>query len=515
MQVAVRPVVIGSSALLASGLIAVTPVVSPPVSPRVSDANVRLTTSATDAIDALLSGLAGGTPVASLSTLTGDLTTINDSLGLTSLLGVADTGLSNLSSLLTELNFGNLVTGIDLGGLQNIPYNIIADIFNIPYTESLALQEYAYALGPAGSEGGVAGWIPPGATLSNGGVDVTDGQEYYALGGTGSWWQESMGNTWGWDNGNWPQVDALIHFVLPLQWTEGLTQSIQSVAQSSFIDGSAVNCEFECANVVGYLGGWLTHLGNVFSSTYPVTQTDTIGQNVGGVINVGPPGFEESAIWSGQQVPINPLTETFQAIWQNAIENPSSNPIELPNLDSLLTNAELFAYDVVHDFNPFIEGSFLYWGAPTLYSIPALIGGLVHTSSLGLIPNEFANTAIGWPANGAMPVDGYSMGPASLPGNLAEGFTYLAKGLLNYLNPATYLPGAIPGAATDPGATALGALGDPTALLGDLNSLLPNLETDLTSMLGPNLGADLATMFPQLATDLGSWFPDLASTLVP
>ena len=58
-----------------------------------------------------------------------------------------------------------------------------------------------------------------------------------------------MGNTWGWDNGNWPQVDALIHFVLPLQWTEGLADTVQSVGQSSLIDGSVVNCEFQCSDV--------------------------------------------------------------------------------------------------------------------------------------------------------------------------------------------------------------------------------------------------------------------------
>jgi hypothetical protein len=143
----------------------------------------------------------------------------------------------------------------------------------------------------------VAGWIPPGATVADSGVDpITD---QYTLGGTGSWWMESIGNTWGWDNGNWPQVDALVHFFLPFQWTEGLTESIQSVAQSAFIDGSGVNCEFECSNVLGYLGGWLTNLGNVFSSTYPTTQTDTIPTDGAssptfpdGVVNVGPDGSE-------------------------------------------------------------------------------------------------------------------------------------------------------------------------------------------------------------------------------
>jgi hypothetical protein len=454
MREAARPVVIGGSALIASGLIAVTPVASPLDLHRVSSAAVRL-------VDAS-SGLLG-----------------------------------------------------DLGGLLNIPYNIFADIVNIPYTESLALQEYAYALGPAGSTGGVEGWIPPGATVADGGaVTAPDGGLEYALGGTGSWWQESIGNTWGWDNGNWPQLDALWHFFLPLQWTEGLTESIQSVAQSSFIDGSAVNCEFECSDLLGYFGGWLTHLGNVFSSTYPVTQTDTIGSNVPGVINVGPLGSEDTAIWSGQQVSINPLLETFEAIWQNAVESPSSNPIMLPNIGDVFDSAVKLGSDLINDFDPFIEGSFVYWGADTLYSIPSAIGGLVHDLSLGLIPNEFV-----LPNNGAEPLSGYTDNLGSLLPGLTQGFQYLVNGLEQYFNPSTWAAGAADAstaaAASADASTLLGSLGDSSTLMSDLSSLMPNLSTDLASMLGANLGTDLASIFPQLSADLSSSFPDLAAALIP
>ena len=198
MSVAARPFVIGGSALIASSLIAVTPVVAPPDLHRVSNAAVRL-------VDA-----------------------------------------TACSTFRTT-------------------YSPTSSTF--PYTESQALAEYAYALGPAGSIGGVEGWIPPGATVADGGVSPGD---FYTEGGTGSWWMESIGNTWGWDDGNWPQVDAMMHFVLPLQWTEGLAESVQSIAQSSFIDGSqSANCEFQCSNLLGYLGGWITHLGNVFSLDIP------------------------------------------------------------------------------------------------------------------------------------------------------------------------------------------------------------------------------------------------------
>ena len=111
----------------------------------------------------------------------------------TSALGSIDP-LSALGGLslpdLGSLDLGSLFAD---GSLLNIPYNLFADVVNIPYYESLALQEYAYALGPAApvGGGGVPGWIPPGASVENGGV-IGD---LYALGGTGSWYGESIGNT--------------------------------------------------------------------------------------------------------------------------------------------------------------------------------------------------------------------------------------------------------------------------------------------------------------------------------
>ena len=69
---------------------------------------------------------------------------------------------------------------------------------------------------------------------------------------------ESIGNTWGWDDGNWPQVAAISNFLLPFSFTDSITGNLlQSFAQSEFIDGAHIGCEFECANPLGYLGGWL------------------------------------------------------------------------------------------------------------------------------------------------------------------------------------------------------------------------------------------------------------------
>ncbi len=478
MQAAGRRFVMGGVALAGASLIAVTPIASPPDLHRVSDAAVRLTTTGID----LLAGL-------------GDL--------------------------------GGL---LDSGSPLNIPYDLFINTLNIPYYESLALQEYAYALGPAGSVGGVPDWIPPGATIADHGVDPSTGE--YALGGTGSWWEESMGNTWGWDNGNYPQVDGLIHFLLPFQFTESLDQTIQSFAQSAFIDGSGVNCEFECADVVGYLGGWLTHLGNVFSSTYPVTQTDTIGQNVGSVINVGPPGTEDTAIWSDQPNTLNVLAP-LEALWNNITQSPEQDLLMPIDFTGVLDNLGKLGSDFLNDFNPLIDGSFVYWGASNLYTIPALIGGLIHTFTLGLIPNEFANTAIGWLPNGAEPVSGYTDGPAQLLPNLADGVRVPGEGSAQLPGPQHIPPRCIRGGRqrTSPDLTALldpasasalpaDLLGsfDPSTLSTDLlGSFDPStLSTDLLAAFDPTtLATDLSTLLSNEATNAGATLaPDLVQNLL-
>ena len=106
MSVAARPFVIGGSALIASSLIAVTPVVAPPDLHRVS----------------------------------------------------------------TQLCVWSMPTPSSTFRTTSSPTSS-----TFPYMESQALAEYAYALGPAGSIGGVEGWIPPGATVADGGVDAQRG----------------------------------------------------------------------------------------------------------------------------------------------------------------------------------------------------------------------------------------------------------------------------------------------------------------------------------------------------
>jgi hypothetical protein len=430
MQAAVRPYVTAGVALAGASLIAVTPIAAP-VERHVSTAPVRLTTG-------------GGDILTDLGNLGGLTTDLGD--------------LGNLGGLTTDLgslaNFGGL---LDSGSLLNIPYNLFADVVNIPYEESLALQEEAYALGPAGATGGVAGWLPPG-TLG------TDG--LYTEGGTGSWYMESLGNTWGWDDGNWPQVAAISNFLLPFKFTDPITGDLlQSFAQSEFIDGASIGCEFECANPLGYLGGWLhgdTPLTSLLSpGTFPTTLEDSVGgtgttnlfylfdqlispnsgDNVPPVMPPVPPG---DVIWSGQPGAQINLLEPLQAIAGNLTASPSADPIQFPDLGSVFSNALTLGKDIVNDFSPFVEGSFLWWGAPTDYSIPTAIAGTI-TDFTG-IPNQF-----GFPIDqplGSEPLStGYTSNPLDLPGGFAQGLQYFldgnggtaGNGLLGYLNPEIYL----------------------------------------------------------------------------
>ena len=548
MHASARPYAIAGSALLTSGMIAVMPVVQPAAS-RVANMDVRL-------VDAN----------SLLTDVTGALGNLDP---LTSLGGLS---LPDLGSL----DLG----GLNLDGIQNIPYNLFADVVNIPYEESLALQEEAYALGPAGLPGGVPGWIPPGVPGFG-----TDG--LYPLGGTGSWYMESLGNTWGWDDGNWPQVAAISNFLLPFSFTDSITGNLlESFAQSEFIDGAHIGCEFECANPLGYLGGWLhgdTSLTSLLSpgATFPTTLEDSVGDtgytnlfylfgqltspNTGG--EVPAPG---DVIWSGQSGAQINLLEPLQAIAGNLTASPSADPIQFPDLGSVFSNALTLGEDILKDFSPLEEGSFLWWGAPTDYSIPTAIAGTI-TDFTG-IPNQF-----GFPGDqtlGSEPLSGYTSNPLDLPGGFAQGLQYFldgnggtaGNGLLGYLNPEIYLyalqndisiltnpdkllaalplvgylglgdnvagafaPGSLFGTfeppvgstvvggpldlgSFDPG-TLLGGALDPSTLTTDLSGLLggaldpSTLTTDLTSMLGGAL--DPTT----LTTDLSALLPNVGADL--
>ena len=120
----------------------------------------------------------------------------------------------------------------------------------------------------------------------------------------------------------------------------------------------------------------------------------------------------------------------------------------------VLPNLALLGKDVLNDFDPFIEGSFVYWGADSLYSIPSayrwtgprrLVG--LDSKRIRLLPN-----------NGAEPIGGYTDGPAQLLPNLETGFQYLVDGLIKYV---AWTPTAVASAADASTAAAAAAARTP------------------------------------------------------
>ena len=80
------------------------------------------------------------------------------------LVGASMIAVTPVTPSLPGLPVEQTATRLLASSIANIPVNLVITMANIPYYESLALQEYAYALGPAGTTGGVPGWIPPGTT---------------------------------------------------------------------------------------------------------------------------------------------------------------------------------------------------------------------------------------------------------------------------------------------------------------------------------------------------------------
>jgi hypothetical protein len=419
------------------------------------------------------------------------------------LVGASVIAVTPVTPSLPSLPVEQPATRLLASSIANIPLNLVIMAANIPYYQSLAIQEYAYALGPAGATGGVPGWIPPGT--QDGGVDPgPDGvrgtaDDLYASGGTGSWYMQSIGNTWGWDNGNWPQLAAILHFFLPFAFTLSLAEQLQIFAQAELPDGSGVNCEFQCADLWGYLvEGWLSPqvplTALLSGTTFPTYQTNTMGQDSPtGIINVGPPGAEQVAIWSGEPAQLNPLAP-LQALAANLTADPADNPIMLPDPATLIESVIKLSNGINYTgFNPFVQGSFLYWGAPTLYSVPAAIGGLVQTFTG--IPNQFLIPP--WQPNGREPITGYTASLPQLVEGLPQGFEYLLRGLLGYVSPtlAADLSGPL---------DALGNLGTVPAKLLESTDIpdLWLLATTAAPMALANLNTQVAQFLSSLVSGL-------------
>ena len=167
----------------------------------------------------------------------------------------------------------------------------------------------------------------------DGAVMGPDGKLYYARGGTGSWWRESpTGNTWGWEDGNWPQMAAIAHAIFPTAFALPIVQQLEVFAEAEYIAGANVNCEFDCADVLGYLGRWL-----MFSTPLPDLLSGTTYPNTVNAYNPADPDNPLQPFWAGDEgARLEPL-KALQAIAEYLMQDPSENPVILPDPGEVLS----------------------------------------------------------------------------------------------------------------------------------------------------------------------------------
>ncbi|MGH3562694.1 MAG: hypothetical protein ACRDTN_13070, partial [Mycobacterium sp.] len=334
-------------------------------------------------------------------------------------------GTETLTDALTaDLNYFDWSSLLDPQTLQNIAQNLYIDILNTPYNWWQAVNTYATAgLGYPGVVGtdvnpatltpedydpqhpnpvltgsaGDPGQYPVSAPI---GLPDENGNPAFVpigIGGTGSWWMESAGNTWGWDEGNFGQVLGLSNMVVPIpQFSTPFAYELQAFGMQQIV-ANPLACPFECPDLLGYLGRWFNVPLN--DAVTGVEVGKNFGADFGGGTatdpndtSIDPMGIPIS--WAGQTVQFDPFF--FITSFLNSLAmDPTTSGNTIADYSQWLTDPSSFVQpflldlqDVVNDFNPFVDGSFIYWGAPTMYTVPALLAGLV--SSLTGIANPFA-----------------------------------------------------------------------------------------------------------------------------
>jgi hypothetical protein len=326
-------------------------------------------------------------------------------------------GLSALPSQLQQIPILAGLPNLSLpAGLKNIPLNLFQDVVNIPYNEFRAIQEFSHALGPAPVLDPTTGLpVDPTANpimyapIGPGGTEVPVG-----IAGTGSWWMESVGNTWFWNNGNWAQLDAIAHMLVPFPaFTDYSAAQLQLLSMAELPANDAFD-QYEIPGLPALGHGFFKVLlapllsGYTFPDTGPTVTADGV-----------------PVVWHGQTVQLVPglAVESFA---QSLTATPTG--IQHIPLNEVLPTAVQLAVDC-DDFNPFVRGSFLYWGGPTLYGVPSAVTGLV-TGPLGL-DNPFL---LGGAPTGAEP----SWGPQANPLYVIPG---LVEGIVNFLKAFLGIPG--------------------------------------------------------------------------
>src|SRR6185312_190957 len=284
-----------------------------------------------------------------------------------------------------------LVTAGDIG---NIPINLFNDIMNIPYNE-----------------------------LEGGGLATVANSMLF----TGTWWVPSSTNLWGIDPGDPTHIALIDNFTPFTAFTEGFTNAdgvyepglnyefagflAAELPVSSSCD--AITCypmtppdvitgSTQFDRDIGFFDAIMGRATNadgepfsLFTNFFQVPIQDLInGYTFTDATNPGGPVQDGSAwglpwgdsgnpfeggttvdpITGADDMPWNGLTfhlnllQPFQTLYDSLLQDPASNPIEIPSVEGVMHTFENLMAGAIIDFDPYTEGS---PACPALCDIPS------------------------------------------------------------------------------------------------------------------------------------------------
>ncbi len=465
-----------------------------------------------------------------------------------------------IEALTADLNYFDWGSLLEPQTLSNIAQNLLIDIVNIPYNWLKAVDWYSKAglgyPGVYGTTGEPTHYDPqhPNPVLT-GDPDNPAPDGYYApigmtgpdgnpefvpvgFGGTGSWWMESTGNTWGWDEGNFGQVLGLSNMIVPIpQFSTPFGYSLQALAMQEVVANPQA-CPFECPDILGYLGRWFNVPFNDSVTGVEVGKNFPPGDAAapeGSTID--PMGLPIS--WAGHTVKFDPfffITSFLKSLAADPAGDPSEGigPNAIADYASLLADPSKIIQpfwqiiqDLFNDFVPVLPGSFIYWGAPSFFTVPALVGGLI--SSFTGIANPMApytlapggafalGPYLGQEIVGGEKLDLHTLFPDAVPlghpititewpAGFATAVSNWIAGMFGYVDPYTYLHILLPDIQV--GTTAEQLAQD---LAGVLKVPASDLEGLAEGLYGWHAGLHDTVIGPlaQLSDTLAPWYTGL------
>lgn len=314
-----------------------------------------------------------------------------------------------------QLTAGELT---DLSGLMNVPQNLFNDIANIPYD----LFQAPYSISGLVPQFAVPGQdVTPGFDYpdipTNPDVTtdpITDGISHGAINNlanallyTGSWWQSSPTNVWGWDTANPWNSTALINFLVPMQpMGEPLADNLNNYMAAEFPIATPEN-KFFFNDLPGELQSLFKvptsqlESGFTFGSGDPSSNPPVINPVGIGAGPLGNGGTTYPEIWNGTTTHLDPSSglgmgqtqawsgDEVNNFFTSLLQDPAQNPIHPLDPSTIVPSLWNLYNSFNTDFSPLYLGanpatdelvpatnSFFFSAAKDIYGIPNLLNGI-------------------------------------------------------------------------------------------------------------------------------------------